>query len=473
MNKNVIYLFLCCYLLMFLASFNKIFTFIGIGLIIILSICIAFMNKEKNSNVVFLLFLMLVLQNICIGLGAHLNNNLDNSLSYITQFPFIMISVIWGINFIKNKNVKLKSRKWFILYLCYIIFSLFLGKGGLISILMCLRNLIVFYMSYEIGFFYLNNMNKLNSFCKKYLIVMRILFICGIILLIGGYSMYLAIGYNEVYIAKGSTLVEGRLDGRFFTRLFYSMIPRMGSIIYEPVNLAYFFAFGILITFFFFRKNNQKWKFDFLINVLGLILTVGKGGMFIIGLTSMFVIGYKILLTFFKKINHIFLSRLCILLVCFGMFVLIKIYLIKFPYSSVVPHFWGIENGIKSVLQNPLGHGLGTGGNMAYLSGTKYVNNGSESGLMTILYQIGIVGFIFFVKTFLSLLDFNENSSIDKKLFNMFLFVKYIPVAILITALFQENTFVPQCITYYMIFVGGVNHIIYDKQKKESDFNDS
>lgn len=446
---------------MFLGALSKFLLPFSLLGYVIISFFMAFLDKTKNEEVPIILVILLIFQNFCIGLGAHLGGNTDESLKYLTQFPFISIFIIWIVNFFKKDTHKINIRKSFYLYLFFILISFIQGYGGLVSILVCLRNLLTFYMAYEIGYLYLDTKDKRDKFCKSFLKITPVLLILGIIIMVGGFDFYCLIGFKEVYIAKAAPVIGDEIKGRFYTKLFYSYIPRMGSILYEPINLAYFFSFGMYISFFYNRLCEKKWIMNFLINLIGLVLTVGKGGFFVFGIVLLLFSIEKYFKIFLKKINNKHIFRMSILVIILLLYIFISFYLKKFPSSSVVPHFWGIVDGFNSIISHPMGFGIGTGGNMAFLTNKNALNNGSESGLITIFYQIGILGGFTLIYIFNKLVNINnQQNAIYKAAY-------FLAWSILITSLFQENTYGPQCITYFMLFLGSINHeLIGGKNEK-------
>lgn len=284
---------------------------------------------------------------------------------------------------------------------------------------------------------------------------------------IGGYEIYKRIGINEVYIAKGAP-IGNSLGGRFYTTLIKKQYLRMGSLMYEPINLAYFYSFCSLISCFStWTKDKLKRVFYILVSSIGLILTFGKGG-YLIAISALLALLTHKILRNLKKTKSISEKKVYKLT-----FIVIAIFLSAFSLyyyhnigAAVNTHFWAIERTWKNILKHPYGHGLGTGGNAATTfndtSKKTWLETGGESALMSFTYQIGIQGSFCLIMCMLSFVNFN-----NKKLKNIEIVFKYIPLILIGLSIMQDNTFTPQCITPFMLALGYFyNNSAYTYQNK-------
>ena len=471
--------FLFIFLIMFIGAMNRILTFAALGISFFVSMLIALeTTKNKNPRVCINIIIILCLQNFAIGLGAHIASNYDQSLKFITQIPFMVTLLTWimiQLNLIKE-NVKMeKSKFYFILLLIVILSSFAFGKGSLSSILMNIRNLTIFYMTFEIGKYYLKDTYEFENYLKAFNKVLFIMLIVGIILLIGGYGLYSKIGMDEVYIAKGNTNLAGRMNGRFYTTIISRKFVRMGSLYYEPVNLAYLYAVGLIVNFFYKSKNNEFNKnrnLNIIISGTGLFLTFGKGGWLIVICCVGFIILEKILSQILIRVNK---NKIFWITTLF-MILIISIFCI-FYYKNVgaaaLPHFWGIIRTWKNVKLKPFGHGIGTGGNMAALFNSDFgsanysldsvwLSTGGESAIMSFMYQIGVHGVFVMLVTMLYMA---KQKKYENNIFSKI--IRFLPIAIFGIAILQENTFTPQCIIPFMFVIGAYSN----KGNKEGDFS--
>lgn len=469
LSKNLI-LFFVIYLCIFIGSINKIFVFPSLALAFIISLALGISaKKSKDSSVCIGIISLLIFQNLLIGLGAHLAGNHDSSLKFMTQIPFISVFNIWIVNILNNsKNNKMifgKERKYFIIYLLCIVFSFFVGRGNFQGILINIRNMTIFFMAFEIGKYYLDTKDKMDSFFDYLMKMAFFILVFGIILQIFGYKLYSIIGVDEVYIAKGSTLPGGKLDDRFYTTLISSQVIRMGSIFYEPVNLAYFYAMTLIMSIFYKKNNKQNNKmFNIIINGLGLFLTFGKGGY----LLFFSCIGFIVITKFIKKLFFATKVKKILKYSCLLIVIVITtfcIYYYKNIGAAVSPHFWAVIRTWNSVLQKPYGHGLGTGGNMSLLFNTgkstasydsSWLATGGESALMSFMYQLGIQGVLCL---FICMLSMVKKIRDKTEYNNFYKIIWFLPVVIVGVALLQDNTFTPQCIVLIMLIIGGTNNL--------------
>lgn len=477
-------LFLVIILLMFLGAMSEKLTFVSLGLTFLTSIVIAFDSiKNKSINTCINIILLLCFQNFCIGTGAHIAGNTSDSLKFITQIPFMTIFVIWfvmQIQIFKTKHKMIKEKKYFFILLIMIAFSIIVGRGSIAAMLMNIRNLTVFFMAYEIGLFYLDTNDKIDNYIIKYNKILLFMLIVGVFLLVGGYNIYSKIGVSEVYMAKQDVGMKNGLNQRFYTTLFSMRIPRMGSLYYEPVNLAYLYSIGLIVNMFYKSNNKllEKSKlFNIFVSGIGLFLSFGKGGWLI----AFCIILYKIINSVLS-VNNKGKNKTVRVISTFLMVVGVLgfcIYSYKNINTSANPHFWGVIRTWSSIKQRPYGYGLGTGGNMAYSFNENYIatydessawlSSGGESAIMTFLYQIGIQGVLFLVLCMFSMSDYNNYEENKNDTFISVL--KIMPLVLIGVAILQENTFTPQCIVPFMIIQGAFKNVYKGGKQKNEVFD--
>lgn len=453
-------------LFMFFGAMNKIIVPFSMIASAIFTIIIASRaTKDNGISLVKGILTLLMFQNLCIGLGAHFTGNIDDSLKYITQIPFLSLILLYFI-LLFNKSIKLEKNQklTFILLIICIIFSFILGRGTLLSILINLRNLLTFFFAYCIGNYAIQTKKDLDSLIRFIFKLALIFLIFGIILLVFGYDLYKIIGIKEVYIAKGAPIIGEKLDDRFYTTLYKKQFTRMGSLLYEPVNLAYFYSMVFLLSIFYkFNKRDRLSFLKVIYSFIGLILTFGKGGYLLTATVILLYLMTKLLykLKFSKKIIGCIRIATVISLLLVSMFVL---YYSKNIGGAANTHFWAIQLTWNNVVQRPIGFGLGTGGNMATLfnngSSSTWLATGGESTLMSFLYQIGFQGVICLILCMLSLrINLKKIDEINN--FNIITY--FIPLSLIIISLFQDNTFTPQCIVIFMFICSAAK--VYNNKK--------
>ena len=111
--------------------------------------------------------------------------------------------------------------------------------------------------------------------------------------------------------------------------------------------------------------------------------------------------------------------------------------------------------GVDGIRKNPLGYGIGSAGNLLKTADMTVSSrmDVAETGLVNMVYQLGVVPAILFGWLLLStsrgtLRNYEETRE------DIYLLFTYIPLILLVISIFQENTFTPQCIIPYMIIQG-------------------
>lgn len=156
---------------------------------------------------------------------------------------------------------------------------------------------------------------------------------------------------------------------------------RLVSTFLEATTLASFLAFGAILAVATIRR--QIWRIA-VAGVIGLggFLTLGKVGWLILA----FGIGYMLVISVLPRMRDpAWLASLAAALI--GALALVSLALeASGSASGVLAHFHGLRQGIESVLDAPLGRGLGIGGNFG--AGTL----GAESTFGVIMVQVGAIG---------------------------------------------------------------------------------
>ena len=307
----------------------------------------------------------------------------------------------------------------------------------------------VFYFAYYVGKEYIDTDAKRLKYINMTVNVVVLVIIIGIVLRHCGTSIWNKIGIYEVYQAKKSVLESNGLPSRFYTRLINRAFLRMASLYYEPVNLAYLMAFGLIACLSEERIRYRNPKM--MLSALGLILTFGKGGY----LFTAFIILVQGIYTVIKKnLSEKKSYPLAVAISAFGCITVSVLYYRIGAGRTALYHYYGIIGTFRSILNNPLGYGLGMGGNMGVTFGQEidWLSSGGETAIMSFAYQIGVPGvFALFILLFtLS----KETMIINKKTY-----IKTISLGVILAGMFQENTFTPQCIIPLMMLQG-----IYSKK---------
>lgn len=423
---------------------------IALGLVFV--ICFIFVVCSVSTKHVWIstCLWLLLLQNLMIGVGARLGDNSSSTLSLLTQVPTLLIASIYigtmVINAINENNkstIEFRS-KWFLILVCLMCFLFFVGGAPFTSKLVSVRNLTMFYMGYKVALCQCKSNEDYYVVMRQLANIAVVATLLGIVMMLQDVRFWESIGIYEVYIAKQSPIPVGSLGGRFYTSLNgVTDVLRMGSLYYEPVNLAYLLLAGLVASIYLWKDKIIGASIPIIIMV-GLVLTFGKGGYMVLAFLIIVYLFNKLLSSLADRTMHE--TRFVSYLTCF-----VVIGIAAYAYYILVggpvkPHFWALEQTAGSVISNPLGHGLGTGGNMSAAAGD--YSKGAESAVMTIGYQIGILGIISVFMTLRDIANFtpkNNNSSA--------MIAFYLPLVLFAVSILQENTFTPQCIFPVMVLV--------------------
>lgn len=449
-------LFTIIYLLIFVGAMHPLLTLLSLALVAVCAAQFALCDIRKcGIDLCKGILLLLVMQNPMIGLGARVAGNTDDALKLLTQIPFLTIAIIWFIVRLRSlSQLRIAKKHWisFLVLLGAIALSFLIGRGSMLAVLVNVRNLTVFYMTFEIGLVCLREKTHMEQLQIFFLKLAAVMFFAGLILLFAGYPLYRTLGIHEVYIAKAAPFGEGALDYRFYTSLISKSYTRMGSLYYEPVSAAYVFACALLVAFFGSWTNSWiKRVIPVAITGFGLLLTFGKGGYLIAALAVLCIFATRVLGMMFRRLPrklHVAIIIFCMLLGTAGF----SIWYYKNIGAAASQHFWGIIQTWGSVTRQPWGYGLGTGGNAAtILNGSdEWLATGGETALMAFMYQLGIQG----IAVFIWCINRTRTPFSEKN--NFYSLFAFLPVILLGISLLQDNTFTPQCIVPFMLFQGGV-----------------
>lgn len=436
------------------ALFGAELVFVGVSLVI--SLLFAALGPKEKAGAPMLLVTLLAVQNLMIGVGAHLSGNMSGNLSYLTQIPFVAVVVLFCSLAREHLNLPMVDRlnKWFVPLAVWSLLMCMVGGGSLAAKLVGIRNTTTFFISFCVAREYLVSAESREVFYRQFGVLCVVVAIVGIVLMGCGIDFWLGIGIEEVYVAKQAPLASfDEWGGRFTTSIDgVHTVNRMLSTYYEPVNLAYLFAAGLICVGLTWRKEIGK-TLSLLVVGLALILTFGKGGWVVTGA----YFAYLVLRWVVRDRIHGYrdLAKPLISVLAVASVALIAYFLLV--GGAVKPHFWAIINTWGNVISRPLGHGMGTGGNAASALGSlsgDWLSSGEESALMAFAYQIGIPGIVFL---FLSVKGIAEaNVSLCKTTKGATLFS--MPFILLAVSLLQDNTFAPQCIIPFMCVLGALSN---------------
>lgn len=433
--------------------------FVGVLIDSILFIAYLFAYQSDDLFCVKWIITTLVSTNFFIGIISYHFGIGTSSLMYMTQLATMYIYLLPLVYLFKNKKIILNQtlEKLFMVILVIIVFYFFAYSYKNLGIINYFRNFTIFGFVFLIGKYIVNSKEKLLQLLKFIVNLSFFIVLIGLVLYFCDYSVYEFLGIQNVYIAKGAVFKTNDFDDRFNTTLISTEFFRMGSILYEPINLSYFLIVPTIVSLFSI-KNNKVNAIKFIVILVGLVLTFGKGGYLLLAAVVGAYLIYNICKLFFESNKVCFFLSLIIML--FGVIVFTLFYA-KNIGAAATTHFVAIEKTLKSLNEHFLfGKGLGSGGNYgAQLDG--WLESGGETGLMSMVYQMGII-FTFLVILFFAILSYKN---IQKAKSGMDIALSFLPIFTIIVYIYQENTLAPQCIFLIMLITGAM-------QSKKGVIND-
>lgn len=370
----------------------------------------------SNTTVLKMIFLICFLQNIIlVALSKYLSSAEFNILA-LSKDVYVMLFLAKLL--LSNKVMPIQVI-FCVLSMALLAAMMFVfGTGELTGRMSCFRQLILPFLFYSVGRLCNLNNNQLNKLIRFFINVTIAAILFGFIEYAIGESLWEPLGLIEYAQHKGVAdhLLSNNMFRSFYTYLTPTIrIRRMASVLVDPVIFSQIIAFAT-ITCLFIKDLFEIQAIKFIcmvILVLGLVLSNGKGGI-VIALLS-----FCVLLR--QSTNSKILSRLLLFSIVF-----IIIYYFTYQIQedlSGSAHYNGLINGLQSLIRNPLGTGIGSEGNLAYLhNGLGYAQSGAgESYIGSMIAQTGIIGlFINCVVFHFCISKSNYNKDIDTNMCNVF-----------------------------------------------------
>jgi len=241
------------------------------------------------------------------------------------------------------------------------------------------------------------------------------------------------------------------------------IVPRLRSAVGEPVNASYIFA-----TLAWMAAYRRHWLLAVLFGVQG-VLTFGKGGMLVASLTLCWVLGAKVL----RSQRALGAKALLLASTSFGILSLYSalsggpgaptvIGLLASPqtyysgHNSAFAHTGGLVLGFRSMLANPLGAGLGVGGNFGNIFDAvdvrTWITTGAESAVGVVMYQLGVTGLGLVIALFAA--AFRHTFQLQHDGNRLGTILAGLTVGFAVASLFQENAFGPQAGGLFFVLLG-------------------
>lgn len=225
----------------------------------------------------------------------------------------------------------------------------------------------------------------------------------------------------------GLPLSYGDFPGSWGSMIAGFRFNRLVGTFPDPILFGYFM---VMMAIFLFSKKAYRLSLFFLI----IVFLSGSKGAWLLFLNTVF------LFFILKKFNGLRFASVI------GLVMLQVIFAALFQSSATI-HLAGLQGAIGSILNGSLdqfllGYGIGSGGNLARFSEDSashgWLESGSESGVGILLYQLGLVGFLFYVFV-IYLIDrrLNFNYKLYKDSSNLYSLA--IIYSIFVNSFMQEN----------------------------------
>ncbi len=396
-------------------------------------------NASEISISLCIPVMLSAFQNVGLGIFSPALSKTEVQFLTVLNFiyaVFVFICLVLG-RYKRIKSTQINYKIWALFWalILYSVFSLmFLSNRNILSILSSARNIFSLYLFLFIGILASDKI-KLKRF-------EQILFVVGLIVVfIGLYevfinpSMWRSLHITGLWNKKGIRVQTSGLPTNFYSSETINghRIRRMTSSFADPVNLgAFLFVFFTLA--WYSKKKNLIW-----ISLLAIVLTVSKGAL--LGLLIFFTVyAYSK----YSKPGFYFVLFLSVVAGIGFLF-----YASSSSANSVFFHISGLRAAIRGIISEPLGSGLGSNGVLARQFSAYSSNAGiTETGLGMIIGQLGIVGLVIYVFTYIYLM---RGSLLVEGQRERILCLTLL-ISIMTNMFFNEVALSPNsCAAYYMI----------------------
>lgn len=409
-----------------------------------------FFNTNIHNYTFYTVFPLIIsiFQNILLGICSPFlsSNKVSLLLSFGLLYAFCYIIIL----FLKvNHHVSI-LKKLLTLLIILLIYGLFISIltrfdiGGFLSSFRNLSCPIIYLCIGILSFRYTN----IKLFTKYISILFWIVFIFGIYEVFLDNNVWVQFNISSLWEKKGIPLYGSLVPVNFYSSeiIFGSQIRRMSSLFADPVNLGTFFGFTSILFFY------EKKKISFILSILGILLTVSKGGLLTILILFVF--------SCYSKRNK---KTFFIALIVAGLLGLaFVVYSFLNSTQSIVAHLNGFFGSFSYMIQKPLGAGIGNVGTLSAVV-TGFTNETTaifESGFGMILGQLGFFGLCLYAYYFY--IVFNKCAHLN----SILLLKMSLTLLFSITAniLFNEVALSPNSSAIYFIFLG---FLIFNKYFKK------
>lgn len=307
-------------------------------------------------------------------------------LSILVMGFIALVGFVYSFDLLRIKYSEIVVYLTISLFICVLLVDFFISKAPLSYRAYNFRQLIIFIITFLI-FKHFNVIGIRVGFVNKLLVYFTLL-VCvfGILEYISPSFFWNELVGLEKY-ASSRLLGETETDRIYSSDLLFLIgrpVRRMMSFFAEPTALGSFLAMSLALILFIKQKLPFKQLTIFLTGLCG-ILVLSK--IFIISILIVILYKYVLKKPYFFPLILFTLS----------------IYLVSaYLYEGVgkihgsFAHLFGFYTGFKTMIAHPIGLGLGMAGNRGIeMYRSTFGEFGCESGLGSVLAQLGIPGLLF------------------------------------------------------------------------------
>lgn len=313
----------------------------------------------------------------------------STSIRALVSTKDVYVAVLLGALFLKHsQSVRLtKADLAAVLFVAVYCFYLFITPVGLLGAAVSFREGFMIIAFYLVGRLSKFTWSEVQWFVK-------VVIVTAIIILLFGYIEYTTWseidwtnwGAGEYVEAKSGPFVSryeiaGHLPINWHTRISGNLYRRMVSGIGDPTSLSRYLSLPLLCLLFIpyalpsVKRISLLWLLIVLSFCVGMILTFGRGGWLIV------VCGIAVWL--------LFLNRLFVLLAIALILAVLSSPIINSAYAGHVPSALA---GFQQMINQPIGQGLGTAGQLALYYSDNALEATGESYLAALGFQTGLLG---------------------------------------------------------------------------------
>lgn len=272
--------------------------------------------------------------------------------------------------------------------------------------------------------------------------------------------------FNLDRLAEAKNLVSTRwsltpLPADFYTPVGDVYIRRMASLFATPITLGYFLAFALFLSVFeWYTRRAVVRRWWLLVTLLigaSLSVTLVKGAYQIaaVGMFGLAITGYAM--------NRGWRFSRVLIIWTVSTLPLVAAGVILFPRSTAFLHVYGLVQTFLGLSGRALivGNGVGTGGTVSRLLGAEIdisEATGAESGIGTLLYQLGLFGTVLYLTIVLGIAGRLYRVASDSGLRRESRVLAWAVLGALLglvsNVFLQENALAPVPISTFFIFAG-------------------